>query len=259
MKKQVFRIEKDGFHGAWYPASVPAKRGFILMLGDDSEDYLASCGAKWLNEKEISVMAMSPDKKDYGHHSYPLERFGKALAFMKGQGCESFGIVGASTTGMMALLAASYYPEISLTIAISPPDFVMEGFYRDNKDGATERPGDYESSVTWQGKELPFLPYAIRNTGRSLQKKRKQAVTAPPQERCSMNRKEDTLCRKRKRSKSRRSAEGSSASARKTTYYGIPAAISGGWRSVFRKCRMRAPLKPGSMNTGRISLSRNPC
>ena len=163
MKKQVFRIEKDGFHGAWYPASVPAKRGFILMLGDDSEDHLASCGAKWMNEEGISVMAMSPDKKDYGHHSYPLERFGKALAFMKGQGCERFGIAGASTTGMMALLAASYYPEISLTIAISPPNFVMEGFYRDNKDGATERPGDFESSVTWQGKELPFLPYAYRH------------------------------------------------------------------------------------------------
>jgi hypothetical protein len=29
---------------------------------------------------------------------------------------------------MLSLLAASYYPQISLTIAISPPDFVMEGF-----------------------------------------------------------------------------------------------------------------------------------
>ena len=133
------------------------------MLGDDSEDRMASCGAKWMNQEGISVMAMSPEKKDYGHHSYPLERFGKALAFMKEQGCEQFGVAGASTTGMMALLAASYYPEITLTIAISPPDFVMEGFYRDNKDGATERPGDYESSVTWQGNQLPFLPYAYRH------------------------------------------------------------------------------------------------
>ena len=42
-------------------------------------------------------------------------------------GCSKIGIVGASTTGMLALLAASYYPQISLTIAISPPDFVMVG------------------------------------------------------------------------------------------------------------------------------------
>ena len=163
MKKKVFRIESDGFNGAWYPASVQSYRGLIIMLGDSAEDRMAKTGAKWLNEQGIHVMAMSPDKKDYGHHNYPLERFGKAITFMKAQGCEKFGVVGASTTGMMALLAASFYPELSLTVAISPSDFVMEGFYRDGKDGMTERPGDNESSVSWQGKPLPYLPYAYRH------------------------------------------------------------------------------------------------
>ena len=163
MKKQVFRIESDGYNGAWYPASAESKRGFILMLGDSAEDRMARTGAKWLNQQGIHVMAMSPDKRDYGHHNYPLERFGKAIKFMKAQGCEKIGVVGASTTGMMALLAASYYSELSLTIAISPPDFVMEGFYRDGKDGATERPGDNESSVSWQNEPLPYLPYAYRH------------------------------------------------------------------------------------------------
>ena len=163
MKKQVFRLDSDGFNGAWYPTSAESGRGLIIMLGDSSEDRMAKTGAKWLNEQGIHVMAMSPDKKDYGHHNYPLERFGKAITFMKAQGCDKLGVVGASTTGMMALLAASYYSELSLTIAISPPDFVMEGFYRDGKDGATERPGNNESSVSWQGQPLPFLPYAYRH------------------------------------------------------------------------------------------------
>ena len=163
MKKQVFRIESDGYYGAWYPAPAESKRGFILMLGDSAEDRMARIGAKWLNQQGIHVMAMSPDKRDYGHHNYPLERFGKAIKFMKAQGCETIGVMGASTTGMMALLAASYYSELSLTIAISPPDFVMEGFYRDGKDGATERPGDNESSVSWQNEPLPYLPYAYRH------------------------------------------------------------------------------------------------
>ena len=162
-KGQIFRIGSDGLNGAWYPCPSGSRRGMILMLGDSSEDRMAKTGAKWLNGQGIHVLAMSPDRKDYGHHSYPLERFGKAIAFMKAQGCEKLGVVGASTTGMMALLAASYYPELSLTIAVSPPDFVMEGFYRDGRDGATERPGDYESSVTWQGRQLPFLPYAYRH------------------------------------------------------------------------------------------------
>ena len=163
MKKQVFRVDSDGYNGAWYPADVVTNKGMILMLGDSAEDRMASCGAKWLNRQGIHVLAMSAEKKDYGHHNYPLERFGKAIAFMRGQGCEKLGVVGASTTGMMAFLAASFYPEISLTIAISPPDFVMEGFYRDGKDGMDERPGDNESSVSWQGQPLPYLPYAYRH------------------------------------------------------------------------------------------------
>ena len=163
MKGRVFRIETDGFNGAWYPAPGQNRRGLILMLGDSAEDRMATSGAHWLNRQGIHVMAMSPGKKDYGHHSYPLERFGLAIEYMKAQGCEKLGVVGASTTGMMALLAAAHYPELSLTIAISPPDFVMEGFYQDGKDGMHERPGDNESTVTWQGKPLPYLPYAYRH------------------------------------------------------------------------------------------------
>ncbi len=162
MKKRVFRIGSDGFNGAWYPASKDSGRGMILMLGDSAEDRMAAMGAKWLNRQGIHVMAMSPEKKDYGHHSYPLERFGMAIAFMKEQGCQKLGVIGASTTGMMALLSASYYPELTLTVAISPPDFVMEGFYQDGLDGMRERPGDGESTVTWGGKPLPYLPYAYR-------------------------------------------------------------------------------------------------
>ena len=64
---------------------------------------------------------------------------------------------------MLALVAASYYPQISLTVAISPPDFIMEGFYQDGRDGMRERPGNNESSVSWEGKPLPYLPYAYRH------------------------------------------------------------------------------------------------
>ena len=163
MKKLVFTPERDGFCGAWYPNPDGSNRALILMLGDSSEDRMAVSAAKLIHRQGCHALAMSPDKKDYGHHNYPLERFGKAIEFLKSQGCEKIGIVGASTTGMLALVAASYYPEISLTIAVSPSDFVMEGFYQDGKDGMRERPGDNESSVSWQRKPLPYLPYAYRH------------------------------------------------------------------------------------------------
>lgn len=155
--------EIDGFYGAYYPNDRATDKAVILMLGDSSDDRMAVSGAKWVHMNGCHALCMSPDKKDYGHHSYPIERFGAAIGFLKSRGIKKIGIAGASTTGMLALVAASYYPEITLTIAISPSDFIMEAFYQDGKDGMRERPGDNESTVTWQGKQLPYLPYAYRH------------------------------------------------------------------------------------------------
>ena len=163
MKRIYFDPVKDGFYGAYYPCKEDTDRAIILMLGDAIDDYMARCGASYLQKQKIAVMAMSPDKKDYGHHNYPLERFEAAISWLKKQEIRKIGICGASTTGMLALAAASYFPDITLTIALSPSDFVMEGFYQDNKDGMHERPGDNESSISYQGKPLPYLPYAYRH------------------------------------------------------------------------------------------------
>ena len=163
MQKESMIPEIDGFYGAYYPNSRPSDKAMILMLGDSSDDRLAVSGAEWIHGMGCHALAMSPSKKDYGHHNYPLERFGAAIAFLKSHGIKKIGIAGASTTGMLALVAASYYADITLTIAMSPCDFIMEGFYQDGKDGMRERPGDDESTVTWQGRPLPYLPFAYRH------------------------------------------------------------------------------------------------
>lgn len=162
MKKQSFTPKRDGFYGVYYPNPAASNKAFIAMLGDSSDDRMVASGVKWLHRQGCSVMAMSPGKKDYGHHDYPLERIGKAIGFLKAQGNDKLGIVGASTTGMVALVAASLFPDLTLTIALTAPDFVMEGFYRGNKDGAREWPSG-GSSLSWRGKPLPYLPYAYRH------------------------------------------------------------------------------------------------
>ena len=57
---------------------------------------------KWLHKLGVNVMTMSPAKKDYGHHNYPLERIEKAINWLKVHGNQKIGIVGASTTGTVA-------------------------------------------------------------------------------------------------------------------------------------------------------------
>ena len=163
MKKLYFSPERDGFYGAYYPTNEQISKTMIVMLGDDIDDMLVKSAVRWLHTLGCHVMALAPAKKDYGHHSYPIERIEKAVSWLKAQGSQKIGICGASTTGMLALVSASLIPDIRLTLAFTPCDFVMEGFYRDGLDGVRERPGDYESSLSYRGKQLPFLPYAYRH------------------------------------------------------------------------------------------------
>lgn len=152
-----------GFYGCYWPVEN-GRCAIIAMLGDDCEDYLTKTSVKWLQRKfHVNVLTLSPAHKNYSHHNLPLERIGAAIAYLKAHGNEKIGIAGASTTGMYGLIAASYYPEISLTIAMTPCDFVMEGFYQGKRDGQIEWPGEGESTVSWEGKPLPYLPYAYRH------------------------------------------------------------------------------------------------
>ena len=90
-------------------------------------------------------MTMSPGKKDYGHHNYPLERIEKAIDWLKVHGNQKIGIVGASTTGTLALTAASYFEDITLTIGLTPSDFIWQGFMQGKRDGCKEWPIEGES------------------------------------------------------------------------------------------------------------------
>lgn len=86
----------------------------------------------------VNVMSMSPNKKDYGHHNYPLERIEKAILWLKRHGVKKIGIAGASTTGTLALTAASFFSDITLTLAMTPSDFIWQGFMQGKRDGCKE-------------------------------------------------------------------------------------------------------------------------
>ena len=83
IRKELFRVEKDGFFGAYFQNPVETDRCIIALLGDDIDDRMAVSWAKWLQGRNCNVMTMAPARKDYGYHSYPLERFEKAIAVIR--------------------------------------------------------------------------------------------------------------------------------------------------------------------------------
>lgn len=174
--------EGKGFFGRYEPADSGVHSALILCVPEDANGFLAKGALKWAKEIGVNALAVSPDKKEPGYHSYPLEQVERAVRYLQEQGNQTIGILGLSATGMVALTAASLLPDITLTVALAPPDFVMEGYYTVKLDGTGEHPGNYESSLTWREKPLPFLPYAYRHPEywhkHVEESKRRRALTA---------------------------------------------------------------------------------
>lgn len=160
MKHVHLDDEKYGFYGAYWKNKNNVKCAIIAMLGDDCEDYLARCSVKYLLKQNVNVLTMSVGKKNYSYHNCPLERIEKAIAYLKAKENTKIGIVGVSTTGTLALTATSLFDSISLTIALSPSDFICQGFEQGKKDNCKEWPIEGESLFTYQGKMLLYMPFA---------------------------------------------------------------------------------------------------
>ena len=163
MKHLHFDPEPSGFYGAYWTCKGGSSCAIIAMLGDDPEDYMARSTVKWLLRLGVNVLTMSPAKKDYSHHNYPLERIEAAIAWLKAHGNRKVGIAGASTTGTLALTAASLFPDLTLTIAMTPSDFIWQGFMQGNKDGCKEWPIPGESLFSYRGKPLPYMPFCYQH------------------------------------------------------------------------------------------------
>ena len=90
MEKLFFDTEKDGFYGTYYINPKESYCAMIGMFGDDPNDYMAKCGAKWLHKNGVNVLCMSPSKKDYSHVNYPLERIETAIQWLKNNGNKNY-------------------------------------------------------------------------------------------------------------------------------------------------------------------------
>ena len=163
MKHLHFDVELNGFYGAYWACAGGSDCAVITMIGDDPEDRLARSAVKWLCGCGVNVLTMSPAKKDYGHHNYPLERVETAISWLKANGNRKIGIAGASTTGTLALTAAAMFPDITLTIAMTPSDFVWQGFLQGKRDGCKEWPVEGESLFSYRGKPLPYMPFVYKH------------------------------------------------------------------------------------------------
>ena len=163
MKKQFFTNEKDGFYGTYYENPNASDCTVLGLFGKDPNSYMAKCGVKWLHENGVNALCMSPGKNDYSHVNMPLERCGTAIKWLKANGSRKIGVMGMSTAGMDSLAAAAFFPDITLTFALTASDFIWQGFEQGKKDGCGEWPVEGASTLSWQGKPLPYMPFVYQH------------------------------------------------------------------------------------------------
>lgn len=157
-------LEKDGFTGVYYPAPERTDRTMLVMLGDSNTDRLVKSAVKYLHQRACNVLSLCAVQKagdDTGYHNFPMEHCEAALHWALAHGAGKVGIAGGSTSGMLALIAGSLIPELSLILAFAPADFVMQGFYQGSKDGMKEWPAAGQSTVSWRGRPLPYQPFYL--------------------------------------------------------------------------------------------------
>ena len=200
MKKQFFEIEKDGFYGTYYENPNGADCAFIGLFGDDPNDFMAKCGAKWLHKNGVNALCISPGKKNYSHVNNPLERIETAIAWLKSYGNRKIGIMGMSTAGMDSLVAASYFPDITLTFGLRQVTLYGRDLNRVTKTDV--RNGRYRMHRLFRGEESLLLTchlcMSILCTGRKSRRRQRAPATLSAVPVCLLIRKKSGNTQKRK-------------------------------------------------------------
>ena len=150
----------EPFRGFYYTAAQPSDRCMLVLLGDEGDDFMSRACAKWLTRTQrcnaLCIAVRQHREDDTGVHSWPLERIASAVRWVQEeQNISKIGVMGMSMQAAMALSAAARIPDLTLTLALTPCDFVPWGFIHGKKGEEYPSGG---SAFSWEGVDLPFQP-----------------------------------------------------------------------------------------------------
>jgi len=160
MKRIKLTEKKNGFKGHYYISNKNNKVAFIAFISKEVE--FSKGIAKYVKQFNANVIGLYPlnkEKKLLTLH-YPLERFEKAIAYLKERGIEKIGLVTASSYSPVGLKAASMFKDISCVLAFTPSNYMIEGTYISKKGKTKEFPSE-RCVCSYQDKDFSFHPYSL--------------------------------------------------------------------------------------------------
>ena len=143
-----------------------AIRGAYRMTGGNSfYDGMITCST--LSGKAVCRLVWAMNKAENNAYlekamsGIPEHFSGKLLEVPVGTGILTMPVYQTMPEADSRALRASIFSDISLTIAMTPSDFVWQGFMQGKKDGCKEWPMVGESLFSYKGKALAIQRFAI--------------------------------------------------------------------------------------------------
>lgn len=167
--REICSSRQEGFRGYFYEAPQSAGKCIIVLAGDDGNDFLSQAFARWFtryqNASVLCLAVRQETSQDPGINLWNLSVVSEAVSWLKARDCHKIGICGISMQAVIALSAAARIPEISLTIAFTPCDYVPWGFQHGTVEG--HKNSEYptgKSLLVFKGQPLPFQEAHIGKT-----------------------------------------------------------------------------------------------
>lgn len=158
MERISTHISTDGFEGILYPVTNRKDKVIIVVSGSNGGLTMTKQCAEFYAENGIPSLALALFKiKETSKYlsCIPIEYVELAIKYLKNMGYKNIGIDGMSKGSELALLSATMFKDLTCIIARVPSYFISEGLISKRPSGT--------SCWSYQGKEIPFARYKLRN------------------------------------------------------------------------------------------------
>ncbi|MDY6795472.1 MAG: acyl-CoA thioesterase/bile acid-CoA:amino acid N-acyltransferase family protein [Actinomycetota bacterium] len=153
-------LDEEGLVGTFFRQATEEPRPGIMVLGGSDgsirEDYAAVLASRGYTTLALGYFSLEGLPEELVN--IPLEYFERAMKWMaerdEVQG-ERIGIIGKSKGAELALLLGATFEKVKAVVSIVGSGLVFQGIHKDPHNR------DQQSSWTWRGQPVPFLPFGF--------------------------------------------------------------------------------------------------
>jgi len=151
-------VKEDGLVGMFFkPAADEPRPGILVLGGSDGrmrKDFAALLASRGYAALALGYFSLEGLPQEL--IEIPLEYFEKAIDWMGAREEVSgghLGVIGKSKGGELALLVGATFKQIKAVVSYVGSGVVFQGIHEDPRNHKVQ------SSWSWQGEPVPFLPF----------------------------------------------------------------------------------------------------